>query len=455
MNDTDNFENDQNENLEKQEIIDLEEKVKSLNNLRIINRFIFDNCKNPLLLYDISTDNILIANKQAALLYSIDINLIIKSKLDSIDPFLVKEITNIKNDFLNKKVNLVYERFMTSAGEQKLFEVALSPIKIGNKLYTLIEVLNLEAWDFAKETIKNEFVKENNVTRQQLEKEIEKRKLAETKLNSALSKINLITNLKDSFFYTIRVISTSRFQLVETSKTFKKLTGYELRDVEDLGGWSAIINPTDIGVFHKLRLKLSPNEITWGEYKIIDKNGENVWIRDYMLPQFDESGRFIQYIQGFAEDITKIKKIEDDFEKIKDDESRRATPMDLTTLKANYSNKLELKEALDNYQKVILWTFPFQVYHDSGVILDANTEFQNITNITINPLTKKTLFEIFDNENRNEYLKRIQLNFSGLFEVKIKDRNGSVIKFEALNIMNEYRGRMVKLLAMRNPVIQN
>ncbi|MFH0733939.1 MAG: PAS domain S-box protein [bacterium] len=446
------LETEPNKRDDNQYILELEDKIKSLNSLRIINRHIFDNDKNPKFLYDTATDNILTANYQAALLYSTDISLITKIKLDSIDPFLVKEINNIKNEYLNKKVNLVYERFITSTGEQKLFEIALSPIKAGNKIYTLIEILNLEAWDFAKDTIKNEFIKENNITKQQLEREVEKRKIAETKLNSAVGKINLITNLKDSFFYTIRVISTSRFQLIEASKTFKKLTGYEIRDVEDLGGWSAIINSSDIGIFHKLRLKLAPNEISWGEYKIIDKNGENVWLRDYMLPQFDESGRFIQYIQGFAEDITKVKKIEEDFEKIKYDESRRATPLDLTTLKASYSNKLELKEALENYQKVIFWTFPFQIYHDSGVILDANTEFQNITNIIINPLTKKTMFEIFDSENRGEYMKRIQLNFSGLFEVKIKDKNGSIIKFEALNIMNDYRGRMVKLLAMRNPV---
>jgi uncharacterized protein (UPF0218 family) len=70
----------------------------------------------------------------------------------------------------------------------------------------------------------------------------------------------------------------------------------------------------------------------------------------------------------------------------------------------------------------------------------------------VNPLAKKTLFEIFDPSGRTEYLRQIQGNNTNMFNVKIKTRNNdNVISFEAINIMCEYRDRMIKLLAMRNP----
>ncbi len=74
------------------------------------------------------------------------------------------------------------------------------------------------------------------------------------------------------------------------------------------------------------------------------------------------------------------------------------------------------------------------------------------SSIIINPLTKKTLFEIFDSEKRSEYLKIIQQCKTDVFEIRIKDRMGATIKFSAVNILTEYKGKMIKLLAMKDPV---
>ncbi|HPN38686.1 MAG TPA: PAS domain-containing protein [Melioribacteraceae bacterium] len=448
MDEFNNFDDSQNIEKIKNEF---ENKIKVLNNLRIINKSVFENITNPVILYDWQSDAIIFTNNSAAKFYNTSINILTKSKLDLIDPFLVKEIRNIKQSLVEQKINFIYEKIILSKSIQKLYEVSLSIIYFGSKQYYLIEIMDIDKWEFTRDTIKSEFIKETSLHKQLLEKEIEKRRLAEQKLTGLSTKINLITNLRDSFFYTIRVISNSRFQLIEASKGFKKITGYELRDVEDLGGWTSIISQGDLPQFHKQRLKLTPNEITWGEYRVIDKNGEFIWLKDYMFPQFEETGRFIQYIYGFAEDISKLKKIEEDFEKIKNDESKKNT-LDLNNLKTNMSNKVELKSALEYYQKVVFDLFPYQIFHENGIIIDASTKFQEITGIMINPLARKTLFEIFDSSERTEYLKQIQGNNTNSFTVKIKNRNGdTIISFEAINIMCEYRDRMIKLLAMRNP----
>jgi PAS domain S-box-containing protein len=430
---------------------ELENKVRILNNLRLINKLVFDSLTNPVILCDTFINSIIFANNAAAKFYYTSVNDLLQSKLDVIDPFLEKEIKNINIESLDRKINIVYEKIFIKQNKQKIYEVSVTPINYGNKKYLLLEIMDIEKWDFTADTLRTEFINETNLHKQLLEKEIEKRKLAEQKLTGFTTKINLITNLKDSFFYTLRVISNSRFQLIEASKAFKKITGYELRDVEDLGGWTAIISQGDLPHFHKQRLKLAPNEITWGEYRIIDKNGEFVWLKDYMFPQFEDTGRFIQYIYGFAEDITKIKKIEEDFERIKNDELKKGS-IDLNSLKANLTNKAELKSALDYFQKVVFDLFPYQIFHDNGIILDASPKFQEITGIIINPLSKKTLFEIFDPSERTEYLKQIQGNNTNAFPIKIKSRIGErIIKFEAINIMCDFRDRMVKLLALRNP----
>ncbi len=438
-------------NFSRQTFEELENKIKVLNNIRILNKLIIDNLVNPVLLYDFINDSILLNNLAALSFYNISSTQISQTKFDQIDPFLVKELRNINLDMLDKKINFIYEKIIFSKSIQKMYEVAITPIIITNKRYYLLEIMNVDKWSFTYETVKSEFQKETSNYKIMLESEIEKRKQAEQKLNSVNTKINLITNLKDSFFYTLRVISNNRFQLIEASKAFKKITGFELRDVEDLGGWISIISQGDLPVYHKLRLKLAPNEITTGEYRILDKNGEFIWLKDYMFPQFEETGRFIQYIYGYAEDITKLKKIEDDFEKIKEDEAKKGT-IDLNNLKINLSNKIELKAALEYYQKVVFDLFPYQVFHDNGIIVDASAQFQDITGILINPLSKKTLFEIFDPSERKEYLKEIQGNNTKVFKVKIKSKlTDKSIEFEAINIMCEYRDIMIKLLAMRNP----
>ena len=113
---------------------------------------------------------------------------------------------------------------------------------------------------------------------------------------------------------------------------------------------------------------------------------------------------------------------------------RNFTAIDFETAHANYPCEIGLSRI------------------ENGIIIDASTKFQEITGIMINPLARKTLFEIFDSSERTEYLKQIQGNNTNSFTVKIKNRNGdTIISFEAINIMCEYRDRMIKLLAMRNP----
>ena len=115
----------------KQLFSENEEKIKALNSIKIINKSIFDNNKNPLLLYDCLRDTILFANNEAGMYYSTDATLLLKAKLNDIDSFLMKEIDKIKENYLTKKINIVYERYINKIGAQKLIEVALSAIKIG------------------------------------------------------------------------------------------------------------------------------------------------------------------------------------------------------------------------------------------------------------------------------------------------------------------------------------
>lgn len=91
---------------------------------------------------------------------------------------------------------------------------------------------------------------------------------------------------------------------------FSRLTGYTPEEIDEIGGWEAIIYPKDEGVIQERINKLISNQAVTSEYRIISKDGKVHWLRDYSLPQWDEKeGRVVSFM-GAAQDITRRKLIE-------------------------------------------------------------------------------------------------------------------------------------------------
>ena len=95
------------------------------------------------------------------------------------------------------------------------------------------------------------------------------------------------------------------------------ITGYNPEDYESNPYlWHSMIYPDD-----KMIVENSIKEILKGcavppmEHRIIRQNGSLVWIRNTIVPYYDENGMLIKY-DGLIEDITERKQLENKFERL-------------------------------------------------------------------------------------------------------------------------------------------
>jgi len=95
------------------------------------------------------------------------------------------------------------------------------------------------------------------------------------------------------------------------------ITGYKPEDYESNPYlWHSMIYPDD-----KMIVENSIKEILKGcvvppmEHRIIRQNGSLVWIRNTIVPYYDENGMLIKY-DGLIEDITERKQLENKFERL-------------------------------------------------------------------------------------------------------------------------------------------
>lgn len=102
-------------------------------------------------------------------------------------------------------------------------------------------------------------------------------------------------------------IEKKLFQLV--SPGVKKISGYNIDAFEDLQSWQAMIHPEDIQAFREKQKQLEESKSLFHEYRINNKDGEVVWVRDQTIPVTNESGELIR-LDGIITNITPYKKSE-------------------------------------------------------------------------------------------------------------------------------------------------
>jgi PAS domain S-box-containing protein len=200
----------------------------------------------------------------------------------------------------------------------------------------------------------------------------EKRRAQEALRESEEKYRSLIENL-DDFFYTY-ILFKNKFKPTLFTEGIKKITGYSQSDFfSDPRLIFKIILPDDI---HQVKLKLKENlksktkNSAEFEFRILNKIGNIVWVRNKINVIRDEHGKVIK-LYGIVNDITNRKKVEDELRKSKED-------------------LLKINETKDKFLSI--------VSHD------LRTPFSSILGFTDMILSDEKLS---DNE-RNQYVRFIQ-----------------------------------------------
>jgi hypothetical protein len=99
------------------------------------------------------------------------------------------------------------------------------------------------------------------------------------------------------YAYSFRLEPDSKLVCECVTEGFTSVTGYTLEDV-DMEGWLRLIYPDDIPIFLRHLSCLYAGQSNVSEFRIVKKNGEIQWLRDYALPVWKEAERRVVRIYG-------------------------------------------------------------------------------------------------------------------------------------------------------------
>ena len=120
-----------------------------------------------------------------------------------------------------------------------------------------------------------------------------------------------LAQLSSESVYHLRVEADCRLVLGWTAGAFERVTGYAAAEIEASGGWSALVEPTDLRIVQRRAQRLLAGEQASAEYRIRRRDGSRRWLRDTGWPQWDEARELIVGILCVAQDITKRRRLEE------------------------------------------------------------------------------------------------------------------------------------------------
>jgi PAS domain S-box-containing protein len=209
----------------------------------------------------------------------------------SISGIIGKKIADILPEKICQKA-IYYIRQAISTGEMQLFEYELR--REGRNC------------DFEARIIKS---KNNEVFA--IIRDVSERKTADEQLAKSEDRYRIVSELISDFAYAAKVDRNSNFKIDWMTGAVNRITGYSCKEMAAQGGWESLIYPEDLPIY----LERIQNLLCWqadiSEYRIITKEGEIRWLRDYRQPVYCKDDERSLVVYGAAQDITERKQAEE------------------------------------------------------------------------------------------------------------------------------------------------
>ncbi len=93
-----------------------------------------------------------------------------------------------------------------------------------------------------------------------------------------------ILDLTTDYLYSMRIDASGRVRIEWLSEHLVSVTGYGIDAIERAGGWEQIIHPDDRYIERDRRADLLEGKPNMREYRVITRQGEVLWLRDYRWP---------------------------------------------------------------------------------------------------------------------------------------------------------------------------
>lgn len=138
-----------------------------------------------------------------------------------------------------------------------------------------------------------------------------RREQAEGALRESQERYRLISELTSDYAYLFRIESDGTLVPEWMSEAFVRITGFTPEEATHCGIWTGLIYPQDLPLAEEQWRALCSGETSVSEYRILTRNGEVRWLRNYARPVWDAAQGRVVRILGAAQDITARKQAEE------------------------------------------------------------------------------------------------------------------------------------------------
>jgi PAS domain S-box-containing protein len=141
---------------------------------------------------------------------------------------------------------------------------------------------------------------------------IERKRAAEA-LNASETRYRVVSELTSDYAYAFWVEPDYRLTSEWVTGAFTRITGYTSGELENMGGWPALVHPDDKALLAERIELLISGQSDVREFRIITKAGQIRWLRDYARPVWHKNQERVIRIYGAAQDITDRRQLEEQF----------------------------------------------------------------------------------------------------------------------------------------------
>lgn len=135
-------------------------------------------------------------------------------------------------------------------------------------------------------------------------RDISDRAQMEEALRLSESRYRTVSDLVSDYAYAVRVEPDGRAELEWVTEAFSRITGFSREELEAREGLAWLIHPEDMPSVQRRMQVLFSGQPGASEHRILTKNGEIRWLRDYSMAEWDaRHGRIVRII-GAGQDIT-------------------------------------------------------------------------------------------------------------------------------------------------------
>jgi len=130
----------------------------------------------------------------------------------------------------------------------------------------------------------------------------------DTSCNECQDRYRIVSDLISDYAYAFRVGNDNELHFDWVAGALEAMTGFSSEELGALGGWEELLYPDDLKVAMRQLHRLLKGEPSVVDYRIVRKDGEVRWFRDYARPVYD--GDRVRQIYGAVMDITEQKEAE-------------------------------------------------------------------------------------------------------------------------------------------------